>query len=142
MAPGPAVPGELAIGLTFNPNEAANQIASGSLPKTVASFQWTGGTIGNTHFVAIPFNARSKEGAMVTANFLQSPLAQARKADIKVWGDPTVLALGRLSAADRELFVAATSAPGALRETAPAIPEPHASWVDPLEAEWRRRYGG
>ena len=134
--------GELAIGLTFNPNEAANQIASGSLPKTVASFQWTGGTIGNTHFVAIPFNARSKEGAMVTANFLQSPLAQARKADIKVWGDPTVLALGRLSAADRELFVAATSAPGALRETAPAIPEPHASWVDPLEAEWRRRYGG
>ena len=39
---------------------------------------------------------RAKEGAQVAANFLLSPPAQARKADIRHWGDPTVLALDKL----------------------------------------------
>jgi putative thiamine transport system substrate-binding protein len=76
----------------------------------------------------------------VAANFFLSPLAQSRKADIKVWGDPTVLALDKLSAADRALFEAG-AAPGQLARFAPTIPEPHGSWVDPLEREWTRRYG-
>jgi len=134
--------GELAIALTFNPNEAANQIAAKALPASVASFQWKGGTIGNTHFLAIPFNARAKEGAQVVANFMLSPLAQARKADIKVWGDPTVLAPDRLAAAERALFAQAGGAPGQLTQSAPVLPEPHGSWVEPLEREWQRRYGG
>lgn len=132
--------GELAISLTFNPNEVANEIAAQRLPASVQPYQHAAGTIGNTHFVAIPFNARAKEGAQVVANFLLSPPAQARKADIKVWGDPTVLALDRLSAAERALF-AAGAAPGQLAKSAPALPEPHGSWVDPIEREWARRYG-
>ena len=133
--------GELAMGLTFNPNEAANEIAAQTLPATVTSFQPRAGSIGNTHFVAIPFNARASAGAQVAANFLQSPLAQARKADIRHWGDPTVLALDKLGPADRALFSASAGAPGMVREPAPVWPEPHGSWVEPLEAEWLRRYG-
>lgn len=133
--------GELAMGLTFNPNEPANQIAGRLLPASVASFQLRGGTIGNTHFVAIPFNARARAGAQVVANFLQSPAAQARKADIRHWGDPSVLALDKLSPTDRARFAAAAQVPGAVREPAPVWPEPHASWVEPLEAEWLRRHG-
>jgi putative thiamine transport system substrate-binding protein len=132
--------GELAIALTFNPNEVANQIAAKALPASVVAYQHAAGTIGNTHFLAIPFNARAKQGAQVAANFLLSPLAQARKADIKVWGDPTVLALDQLSAAERALFTA-TAAPGQVARPAAAIPEPHGSWVDPIEREWTRRYG-
>jgi putative thiamine transport system substrate-binding protein len=132
--------GELAISLSFNPNEAANQIAAKSLPATVVSYQHAGGSIGNTHFLAIPFNGRAKEAAQVAANFLLSPLAQARKADIRHWGDPTVLALDKLSAADRALFTFA-AAPGQVAQPAPAWPEPHGSWVDPIEREWTRRYG-
>lgn len=132
--------GELAISLTFNPNEVANEIAAGRLPASVQPYQHAAGTIGNTHFLAIAFNARAKEGAQVVANFLLSPAAQARKADIKVWGDPTVLAVERLSADERALF-AAGNAPGLLAKSAPALPEPHASWVDPIEREWARRYG-
>jgi len=132
--------GELAISLTFNPNEPANQIAAKALPPSVVSYQHSAGTIGNTHFLGIPFNARAREGAQVVANFLLSPLAQARKADIRHWGDPTVLALDKLSAADRALF-SATVAPGQVGKPAPALPEPHGSWVDPLEREWTRRYG-
>lgn len=132
--------GELSITLTFNPNEAANEIAAKRLPETVVSWQHAGGTIGNTHFLAIPFNARAKEGAQVVIDFLQSPLAQARKADIRHWGDPTVLALDRLSAGDRALFDQG-SAPGSVAQAAPVLPEPHASWVEVIEREWARRHG-
>jgi putative thiamine transport system substrate-binding protein len=132
--------GELWISLTFNPNEVANQIASKTLPATVVAYQHSAGTIGNTHFVAIPFNSKNKEGAQVAANFLLSPAAQARKANIQHWGDPTVLALNKLNPADRALF-ATGAVPGQVSQPAPTLPEPHGSWVDPIEREWARRYG-
>jgi putative thiamine transport system substrate-binding protein len=132
--------GELLISLTFNPNEAASQIAAKTLPATVQSYQHTIGTIGNTHFVAIPFNSAATDAARVVANFLLSPTAQARKADISVWGDPTVLAVERLPAEYRAAF-AAVAAPGQVRHGAPVLPEPHASWVEPLERAWAARYG-
>lgn len=132
--------GELAIALSFNPNEAANLIATKALPASTQAYQHSGGTIGNTHFLAIPFNARAKEGAQVSINFLMSPVAQARKADVAVWGDPTVLATQKLPAELRGAFDA-TRVPGAVQRAAPTLPEPHASWVDPLEREWARRYG-
>jgi putative thiamine transport system substrate-binding protein len=76
----------------------------------------------------------------VAIDFLLSPRAQARKADIAEWGDPTVLAVERLPAAERALFTA-THVAGSVLQPAPALPEPHASWVEPLEREWTRRYG-
>ena len=132
--------GELLMSLTFNPNEAANEIAAKRLPDSVVSWQHSGGTIANTHFIAIPFNARAKEGAQVLINFMLSPRAQARKADIRYWGDPTVLAVERLATPDQALFND-SAAPGSVSMPAPALPEPHASWVPALEREWLRRYG-
>ena len=132
--------GELAIALSFNPNEAANLIATKALPATAQAYQHSAGTIGNTHFLAIPFNARAKEGAQVAINFLMSPAAQARKADVAVWGDPTVLAPDKVPAELRGAFDAARVA-GAVQRPAPTVPEPHGSWVDPIEREWARRYG-
>jgi putative thiamine transport system substrate-binding protein len=132
--------GELHWALTFNPNDAANEIAAKRLPTSISSYQFSSGTIGNTHFVAIPVNASAKEGAQVFANFLLSAEAQARKADIAVWGDPTVLALDKLSAPERAQF-ASKPLPGQVAHSAPAIPEPHGSWVEPMEKEWTRRYG-
>ncbi len=130
---------ELMLAFTFNPNEAANEIAANRLPKTVYSYQFDSGTVGNTHFLAIPFNTKSKEAAQVAANFLLSPAAQARKADISIWGDPSVLAPSKLPAADAARFTAAAA--GQVEKFAPVLPEPHGSWVDPIEKEWLRRYG-
>lgn len=135
--------GALDISLSFNPGEASSAIAQGLLPDTVRTYVLKGGTIGNTHFVAIPFNASAKEGAMVVADFLMSPEAQLRKQDAAVWGDPTVLAMGKLSAADRAAFAdqprgVATLAPDAL---GPVLPEPHPEWMTRIEEEWRKRYG-
>ena len=131
--------GELKLSLTFNPNEAANLIVTRQLPATAYSFGFTGGTIGNVHFLAIPVNASAKAGAQVFANFLQSPEAQARKADVAVWGDGSVLDSAKLP----EQFRVAMSktAPGALAEKVPTLAEPHASWVEALESEWLKRYG-
>jgi putative thiamine transport system substrate-binding protein len=131
--------GELQLSLTFNPNEAANLIVSKQLPASAYSFGFAGGTIGNVHFVAIPRNARAKAAAQVFANFLLSAEAQTRKADISVWGDGTVLELSKLPAASQALM--RKTAPGALAESVPTLPEPHASWVLALEAEWLKRYG-
>ena len=132
--------GELLIGLTFNPNEAANEIAARRLPATVYSWQNEGGSVGNTHFLAIPVNASAPDAAQVVIDFMLSPLAQARKADITVWGDSTVLAVDKLPAAERELF-GTRPWPGQVEKPAPVLLEPHGSWVDPLEREWLRRYG-
>jgi putative thiamine transport system substrate-binding protein len=132
--------GELLMGLTFNPNEPANLVTSGELPETTIAWQHRAGTIGNTHFLAIPVNARASAAAQVTANFLLSPEAQARKADLAVWGDPTVLDLNTLSPAGRALF-AGGNLPGAVSHPARTIPEPHGSWVPLIEAAWLERYG-
>lgn len=134
---------EVDIAFTFNPGDASTAIANHELPDTVRSFVFDGGTIGNTHFVAIPFNANAPAAAMVVANFLMSPEAQARKQDPTVWGDPTVLAMDRLSQADRARFDAlnlgvATLSPEELGRT---LPEPHPSWTTRLEEAWTARYG-
>jgi len=132
--------GELLLAMTFNPNEVPNEIAAQRLSKSTISFQFKGGTIGNTHFLAIPITAQVKAAAQVLTNFLLSPEAQGRKADIDVWGDPTVLDVRRLSAADQAFFKSKPH-PGQLQARAPALPEPHGSWVNPIQEEWSRRYG-
>ncbi len=131
--------GELNLSLTFNPNEAANLIASKQLPPSAYSFGFAGGTIGNVHFLAIPANAKAKAGAQVFANFLLSPEAQARKADITVWGDGSVLDPAKLPETMRVAMQKTAS--GALAEAVPTLAEPHASWVEAIEAEWLKRYG-
>ncbi len=132
--------GELLLGLTFNPNEAANEIAAGRLPASVYSWQNERGSVGNTHFLAIPVNASAPEAAQVVIDFMLSPEAQARKADIDVWGDGTVLAVDRLPPEQRQRFTSARRS-GQVELSAPVLLEPHGSWVDPLEREWQRRYG-
>lgn len=135
--------GEIDIAITFNPNEASNAIANFELPETARTFVLKGGTLGNASFVAIPYNANAKAGAMVLANFIVSPEAQAQMQDPDVWGLSTVLDLDKLPAEDRARFDAlelgvATLSPD---ELGPALPEPHASWMERLEQDWVTRYG-
>jgi putative thiamine transport system substrate-binding protein len=134
--------GEVDMALSFHPGEASRDVASGLLPDTVRTFVLEGGTIGNTHFVAIPFNAGAPEGAMVVADFLLSPEAQARKEDPAHWGDATVLALDRLPPAERARFEGIDRGAATLSaaELGTPLPEPHPSWMERIEEEWKRRY--
>ncbi len=135
--------GEIDVAISFNPNIASNAIENGELPDTVRTFVTSGGTIGNASFVAIPYNATAKEGAMVLANFLLSPEAQARAQNPAVLGYGTVLSMDALSADDRALFDAidlgiATLTPAELGTT---VAEPHPSWATALAEDWVKRYG-
>lgn len=134
---------ELDIAFSFNPGDASGAIANGELPETVRTFVFDGGTIGNTHFVAIPFNSSNQAGAKVYANFLLSPMAQTRKQEPEVWGDPTVLNVDALPANEKALFTALDLGPATLspEELGPVLPEPHPSWVSALEEAWTKRYG-
>ncbi len=135
--------GEIAIAVSFNPSAASRAIARFVLPDSVRTFVLDGGTIGNANFVAIPFNARAKAGAMVVADFLLSPFAQAHKQDPEVWGGQTVLDLDRLTLEDRARFERlprgiATLSP---EQLGTPLPEPHPSWMERIEAGWQLRYG-
>ncbi len=135
--------GEIDIMIAFNPSEASTSIANGLLPSTVRTFVMDRGTIGNASFVAIPFNAAHRAGAMVVANFLLSPEAQARAQDPRVLGAFTVLDLARLDPADRQRFIDLPRGVATLTNAELGRPllEPHPSWMTRITAEWERRYG-
>ncbi len=134
--------GEIDIAISFNPNEASAAVREGQLADTTRTYIFEGGTVGNTHFVSIPFNAQAPAGAMVVANFLMSPEAQARKANPDYWGDPTVLDLSKLDAAQKTQFEQIDLGVWALpiEQLANTRSEPHASWTAALEAAWAERY--
>lgn len=134
--------GEVDITLSFYPSEASSAISNGLLPDTARTFVLDEGTIGNTHFVAIPFNANAAEGAMVVADFLMSPKAQAVKQNPMAWGDDTVLALSKLTEGQRHLFTSLPRGVATLppQDLGPTLLEPHPSWMTRIEAEWLRRY--
>jgi putative spermidine/putrescine transport system substrate-binding protein len=87
---------EIDVTMTNNHREVAAKIRTGVLPATSRALILRDGAIANSHYVGIPFNAPNAAGAMVVANFLLSPEAQAEKAGLDVWGDGTVLDISRL----------------------------------------------
>ncbi|SOC53086.1 putative thiamine transport system substrate-binding protein [Chromohalobacter canadensis] len=135
--------GELSLAFTFTPAEPAAAVADYQLPPSIRSYVLNEGTLGNVHFVAIPMNASHKAGALVLANFLLSPKAQARKQARDGWADASVLAMSRLDASQRKLFAKNDDNPAALPTEAlgDTLPEPHPSWVERLEKAWLARYG-
>ncbi|RDB42784.1 ABC transporter substrate-binding protein [Halomonas sp. DQ26W] len=136
--------GEISIALSFSTTEASGAIANFELPDSVRSYVHDDGMIGNMSFLAIPYNAQHKAGAMVVADYLLSPEAQAHKQDPVVWGSNTVLSLDTLEDEDRIRFEGidlgiATLSPSELGKVRS---QPHPSWVDALADAWQFRYVG
>jgi putative thiamine transport system substrate-binding protein len=135
--------GEIDLLISFDPAEAAAWVASGLAPETVRTFALAKGTIGNTSFVAIPYNSGSKEAAMVVADFLLEPSTQARAQDSRHLGSFTVLDLNKLDQDQRRPFVGQATSPAlpANDDLRVVLPEPHPSWMTRIADEWMRRYG-
>ncbi len=129
--------GEVDFALSFNPGDADSARRQGLLPNSVRAYLLDQGGLANTHFLAIPYNARAAAGALVAIDFLLSPEAQARKADPQIWGDPPVLDPARLDQLSALLPPPLTTLAGALP---PPLPEPHPAWTEQLEAAWLERY--
>ncbi len=133
---------EIDLTLSFDPAEPAGWIAAGLAPPSVRAYTLDGGTIGNTSFVAIPYNAANKDGAMVVADFLLDPATQARAQDIRVLGSFTVLDMKKLDREQRRAFAELPKSPAlpTSEELGKVLLEPHPSWMTRIVDEWTRRY--
>ncbi len=79
--------GELLMTMGFEVGKTSGLVAEGVYPSTVQSYVFETGTIGNAHYLAIPFNAPESAAALLVIDFLQSPEAQIEKMNPTVWGD-------------------------------------------------------
>jgi putative spermidine/putrescine transport system substrate-binding protein len=137
--------GEVLMTMGFEVGKSAGMIARGEYPETVRTFVFDTGTIGNAHYLAIPYNAPNKAAAMLTINFLQSPEAQIEKLKPEVWGDMPALDGNRLDVNMRTALHAAEAAPAFLpSETLAArrLPEMHAVYLDWIKELWVSEIGG
>lgn len=134
---------ELSLAFTFSGPEVPAAVQRYDLPLSIRSYAMRDGSLSNTHFVAIPYNARHTEAAQLVANFLLSPEAQAYKQDPNVWGDKSVLVSSTLTAEQQALFKTSQPHPSALSFDAikRTVSEPHPSWVEAIIQGWQARYG-
>ena len=134
---------EIDLSISFSPGAASTAIVNFELPETVRTFVLDKGTIGNASFVTVPYNSGSKAGAMIVANFLMSPEAQARAQDPDVLGYGTVLDMAAITIEERATFDALDLGVATLSPADLGIvqAEPHPSWASRLADDWADRYG-
>jgi putative spermidine/putrescine transport system substrate-binding protein len=104
--------GELMMTMNYNPNHVAVKILSGEFSATSIAGIFNHGSIGNTHFLAIPGNTQNKAAALAFINHILSPEIQASKYHPDNWGDLPVLDESKLSAEQIELFRSIPKGPG------------------------------
>lgn len=134
---------ELSLAFTFSAPEVPAAVQRYDLPQSIRSYAMNDGSLSNTHFVAIPYNASHPQAAQLVANFLMSPEAQAKKQTPSVWGDKSVLVQSTLSPAQQALFKTKQPHPSALPfdSVKRTVSEPHPSWVEAIQQGWQARYG-
>ncbi|RXT13735.1 ABC transporter substrate-binding protein [Ammoniphilus sp. CFH 90114] len=131
--------GEVWMTMGYDPARASNEMANGTFGPSTRTFVLDGGTLANTHYLSIPFNAANKAGAMIAINYLLSPEAQMAKLDPSHWGEGMVLDLEKLSPEDRERVeqidrgLATLSTEELEKHQLPEFP---AEYVDYLEKGW------
>ncbi|WP_426843442.1 ABC transporter substrate-binding protein [Metabacillus sp. 84] len=96
--------GEVAMTMGYNEARAESLIEKGVFPETTRSFVLESGSIGNTHFLAVPANSANKEAALVSIDFLLSPEAQIKKLSPEYWGESPALDYSKLTEEQRESF--------------------------------------
>lgn len=134
---------ELSLAFTFSAPAVPAAVQRYDLPKSIRSYAMEDGSLSNTHFVAIPYNASHQASAQLVANFLLSPEAQAKKQAPEVWGDSTVLVQSQLTPEQQALFKTTKPHPSALpiNGIKRIVSEPHPSWVEAIMQGWETRYG-
>lgn len=131
--------GEVYFDIDYQISNASERVEQGVYPPMTRTFVFESGTLGNTHYVAIPYNSPHKAAAMVVANFLLSPDAQLDK--ISGWGDTPALDPLLLSVEWRQRFIdnprgVATLPAGVLAEH--RLPEPLPEWLEAIEQGWEK----
>ena len=135
---------EVDFTLTYEPSQIGVNVLNGTFPKTTSSYAFDDGTIGNVHYVAIPFNSPNKAAAVVLANFLISPEAQYHKAQPEVWGVATALDVTKTSGDWPAKFAALPRHESVVSEAELAersLPELRGDWLTAIEKGWIENVG-
>jgi len=135
------IDGLILMNVSYTPLRAAQQIIAGEYPDTVQTFVFENGNIGNTHYMAIPYNAPNKAGALALINHIISAEMQITKYDASNWGDLPVFDVDRLSAQQRALLGAVDNGVGILSPDelfAHRLPEVQAHKIPIIERLWER----
>lgn len=132
--------GEVWMTMGFNAGRAQSLIDKGVFPETTKTFVMSRpGSIGNTHYLSIPFNSTNKAGAMVTIDFLESPDAQLAKMDPSMWGENTVLEISSLPEDMEKKFQELRRGPSVLpddRLQETLLPDLHANYEEWIKEHW------
>ncbi|MFS1515532.1 ABC transporter substrate-binding protein [Bacillus sp. SCS-151] len=89
--------GEVWMTMGYNEARVESLIEKGIFPDSTKTFVFDSGSIGNTHFLTIPYNSPNVAGAMVAINYLLSPEAQLKKMEPSMWGENMALDPTKLS---------------------------------------------
>jgi putative spermidine/putrescine transport system substrate-binding protein len=131
---------EIWMTMGYGSAHAAKAMNQGTFPESTRTYVLSGGTLTNTHYLAIPINSTQPAAAMVAINYLLSPEAQLAKFDPANWGDDTVIDLSKLTTAEREQWqsidrgIATLSAEELGQKQ---LPEMSGEWVELLERGWQ-----
>jgi putative spermidine/putrescine transport system substrate-binding protein len=137
--------GEVDMTMGFEVGKAAGLVQTGVYPDTVRTLVFDTGTIGNAHYLGIPYNAPEKAAAMLAIDFLQSPEAQIEKMKPDVWGDMPALDVNKLDDTMMQVLEALESneASLSLQElTEHRLPEMQSQYIDWIKNIWVDQIGG
>lgn len=130
--------GEVLMTMGFEAGKSSGQIAMGMYPETVRTFVFDSGTVGNSHYLAVPFNSPRKAAALLVIDFLQSPEAQIEKYKPEVWGDMPAFDTGRIDPVHRELLERVHPGPATLEMSELAerriadMPQKYIGWIEEI----------
>lgn len=129
--------GEVLYRMTYGPGDAQTRIDNGTYPESVRTFVLDDGTIANTNYIAVAYNAANLPAAVVTANFIADPETQYQR----------VVQLNSLVPVDVTTLDADMAAKYASIELGPAVlgldvlgphklPELSSDWLVAIENGW------
>lgn len=126
---------EVWMTMGYNEARAEHLIKDGVFPESTKSFVLNDvGSIGNTHFLAIPFNSPNKEGALVAINELLSPEAQYEKVKPDYWGESSPISYEKLDENWRNKFMSVDRGGSVLE--ASVLEETYRGELDAAYVEW------
>lgn len=131
--------GEVWMTMGYNEARAQSLIDNGVFPESTKSFVLDVGSIGNTHYLSIPFNSPNVAGALVAINEFLSPEAQLEKLKPELWGENSVLDITKLPESIREEMEAVERGDSVLSAEelqASFITELDAPYVEWAEEKW------
>lgn len=129
--------GELVMNMSYSPFSVATGIAQGIYTETTQTFVFDKGTIGNTSYMGMAFNAPNKAGAMVVINaIISGELQLTQYAQLR---ELPVVAEEKLTEEEKAAFAAVDLGQGVLSQAellSHRLPEMPANLVPVIEEIW------